>query len=173
MLKGVVKSAYPNLSAHHSDDLGVPSIEEVNAKFGGPAQWQAHNIRQWIEKVAHSNQPSLVVLDTQARPNIIFDIANEIGFSAIHIILIDCSHTERQRRLIENRLQPELDNLDMYAWAAYLRGQADALRLEVIDTTTQNLTESIQELANSIGNFAKENGISLEGRNDTRQDLPS
>jgi HAMP domain-containing protein len=49
----------------------------------------------------------------------------------------------------------------MYAWAAYLRGQADALKLEVIDTTNQGVTESIQELAASIGRFAEENGIRL------------
>jgi energy-coupling factor transporter ATP-binding protein EcfA2 len=173
LLKGVVESVYPNLSTYHSDDLGVPSIEEMNAKFGGPAQWQAHNIRQWIEKVAHSNQSGLVVLDSQARPTAILDTANETGFSALHVTLIDCSHAERRRRLIEYRAQPELDNLDMYAWAAYLRGQADALRLEIIDTTTQSLTESIQELASSIGHFAEENGICLEFRKDTRQDLRS
>lgn len=49
----------------------------------------------------------------------------------------------------------------MYAWAAYLRGQADALKLEIIDTTGVHLEDSIRALANSIERFAKANGISL------------
>jgi hypothetical protein len=173
LLKGVVESVYPNLRTHHSDDLGVPSIEEMNAKFGSPAQWQAHIIQGWIEKVAHSNQAGLFVLDSQARPTAILEAVNETGLSAIHITLIDRSHAERRRRLVEGRAQPELDALDMYAWAAYLRGQADVLRLEIIDTTNLRLAESIPALANSIGRFGEENGIRLERRKVTRRDLPS
>lgn len=162
LLKGVVKSIYPYLNAHHFDDLGVPTIEEMNAKFGGPAQWQAYNIRQWIKNVIQIDSPSLVILDGQARPSVILDAACEIGFSAMHITLIDCSHAERRRRLLEDRKQPELDILDTYAWAAYLHGQADALKLETIDTTETRLERSIQNLANSIERFANEQGIPLK-----------
>jgi len=171
LLRGVVKSVYPNLSIHHFDDLGVPSLEEMKANFGGAAQWQAHNARQWIEKVAQSNHEGLVVLEGQARPTVIFDAADGAGLSALHITLIDCSHAERRRRLIEARSQPELDNLDTYAWAAYLRGQAEALKLEIIDTTIKSLTESVQGLASSIAGFAKEEGLALEERKDSIREL--
>jgi hypothetical protein len=161
LLKGVTESTFPNLKAYHIDDLGVPSLEEMNTKYGGPEQWQAYNAHRWIEKVAHLENASMVVIEGQVRPKVIIDAADEAGFSAFHITLIDCSHEERQRRLVEDRTQPELDKLDMYAWAAYLHGQADALQLEIIDTTLQSVEESIKKLANSIERFAKEVEIPL------------
>ena len=54
-----------------------------------------------------------------------------------------------------------MDQLDIYAWAAYLRGQADALGLEVLDTTTQSLETSVQALAESIARFARRAGLDL------------
>jgi len=162
LLKGVVESIYPNLRAWHFDDLGVPSLEEMNTKYGGPEQWQAYNAHQWIGKVAHLENSGMVVLEGQVRPTVILEAANEEGFSALHITLIDCSHAERRRRLIEDRVQPEFDKLDMFAWAAYLRGQADALKLEIIDTTTLRLEEAIQKLAGSIGRFAEETEIHFD-----------
>jgi hypothetical protein len=161
LLKRVVESTFPALLAYHFDDLGLPSLEEMNAKFGGPEQWQAYNARQWIHKVAQLEPGSFAILDGQVRPTVILEAADQAGFSALHITLIECSHQERQRRLREERSQPELDKLDMYAWAAYLRGQADALRLEVIDTTPLSLEEATQRLASSIEQFALEMGIHL------------
>jgi ABC-type molybdenum transport system ATPase subunit/photorepair protein PhrA len=70
-------------------------------------------------------------------------------------------HIERRRRLLEDRRQPELDLLDMYAWAAYLRGQADALGVEVLDTTRQTIEASTHALATSIAAFAARAGIAL------------
>ncbi len=163
LLKGIVERAYPNLGVHHFDEeQRIPSIEEMNAQVDDPAEWQAHKTRLWMEKITQSDPASLIVLDAQARPAVILDMASAIGFSAIRIVLVDCSHAERRRRLVEDRAQPELDTPDMYIWAGYLRGQADALKLEVIDTTAKNRTETIQALASSIEHFAEENGISLE-----------
>jgi energy-coupling factor transporter ATP-binding protein EcfA2 len=161
LLEGVIKSIYPDLSFHHFDDLGVPTLEEMIAKFGGPEQWQAYNVRRWIENIFQTDSSNLVILDGQARPNIILDAAHDLEFSQIHITLVDCSHTERQRRLLRDRKQPRLDMLDTYAWASYLHGQADALNLEIIDTTERSVEKSIQDLAKSIGRFAKKKGISL------------
>jgi energy-coupling factor transporter ATP-binding protein EcfA2 len=161
LLKGVVESVYPELNAHHLDELGVPTLEEMNAQFGGPAQWQAYAVRRWIERVSRSDAAGLMVLDGQARPGVILDAAQETGLSAVHITLVDCSHAERRKRLLENRKQPDLDHLDMYAWAAYLRGQADALKLEVLDTTHRRPEDSINDLAGSIGRFAEAVGIRL------------
>jgi energy-coupling factor transporter ATP-binding protein EcfA2 len=162
LLKGINKTIYPNLQIYYSDEFGVPSTEEMTINFGNPEQWQAHNIHQLIMKTDHLTEENLAVFDIQARPTVIFDEANRAGVYPIHITLIECSHEERRKRLIEFRTQPELDSLDMYAWASYLRGQADALKLEIIDTTNQSVEDSIKELAKSIGSFAEENGISLK-----------
>jgi energy-coupling factor transporter ATP-binding protein EcfA2 len=160
LLKGINKTIYQNLQIYYSDEFCVPSIEEMNVKFGSPEQWQAHNIHQLIMKADHSTGENLVVFDVQARPTVILDEAKKAGEFTIHITLIECSHEKRRKRLLEYRTQPELDTLDMYAWASYLRGQADALKLEIIDTSNQSVDESIRELAKSIGSFAEENGIS-------------
>jgi hypothetical protein len=50
------------------------------------------------------------------------------------ILLVDCSHDVREARL-RAWGQPELATPQMAAWAAYLRGQADALELPVLDTS--------------------------------------
>jgi len=62
------------------------------------------------------------------------------------IVLVDCAPAVRHARLIENRQQPELVTRDMDAWAAYLKGQADALGLPLLDTTTANVVESVAAL---------------------------
>lgn len=158
LLKGVVESVYPELAAHYFDDQGIPSLEEMNAQYGGPEQWQTYATQAWIKKAVELDKANLVVMDGQARPSLIIEAADKAGFTALHITLIDCSHAERRRRLLEERKQPELDQLDVYAWAAYLRGQADALKLEVINTTSQSKQVSIEALAHSIDRFANETG---------------
>ena len=62
--------------------------------------------------------------------------------------------TARTERLCGPRGQPELARNRMMAWAAYLRGQADALKLPVIDTTDlpiAQVAERLEVLARSLG----------------------
>jgi hypothetical protein len=87
------------------------------------------------------------------------EAARAAGLRHFHIVLVDCGHDERRRRLLEERRQPEWDQLDTYAWAAYLRGQADALGLEIIDTTGKPVSESVAMLAASIERFAEHAGV--------------
>jgi len=164
LLQGVINSVYPQLTAYYFDEIGIPTVEEMNVKFGGPEQWQAYYVRKWIKRINLSESANFIVLDGQVRPKEIYDIANELAITSLHITLIDCSREVRRNRLLKTRIQPELDNVDMYAWAAYLRGQADALNLEIIDTTENNIENSIIDLANSITRFAKESNVLLEGK---------
>jgi hypothetical protein len=75
------------------------------------------------------------VLDGQARPSVARAALAEAGAAHAEIVLLDCSPAERLRRLAGPRGQPELASDQMNSWAAYLRGQADALGLPVVDTT--------------------------------------
>ena len=70
------------------------------------------------------------------------------------VLLLDCGTEERRRRLQIDRAQPELANFQMFAWAAYLRGQADALEIPVLDTTTLSPIDAGRALAKSIEQFA-------------------
>jgi hypothetical protein len=86
------------------------------------------------------------VLDGQTRPSFVFDVANRAPASDLHVVLLDCSAEARSERLRGPRGQPELANDRMTSWAAYLRGQADARNLPVIETTTLTVDEVADEL---------------------------
>jgi len=154
LLNRVMANEEPGLNLVHLDDLGVPSIEEMDEVYGGPEGWQAHLIREWVIRAVRQDPPGLMIVEGQARPQVILEAAREVGLAHLHITLIDCSHKARRGRLNVDRGQPELDHLDTYAWAAYLRGQADALGLEIIDTTDVSPEEGARQLAESIRRFA-------------------
>ena len=146
LLKGVVARHYPRLWTGHVDAAGSPGR--------GP---------EWVSLAVNpppGAQPLLVV-DGQERLHTMIEAARSAGLAAFHMVLIDCDHDERRRRLLEERRQPELDQRDVYCWASYLRGQADALGVEVIDTTGRDVATSIAALAQSIARFAERTGVRI------------
>ena len=159
LLRRVVRDFFPDLVYAHFDDFPAPSREEVE-RNGGTEQWQTYNAYEWIRRTAEANT-QLTVLDAQARPSVLQRAASKYALPALHITLLDCGHEERRRRLLQR--SPELDQLDTYAWAAYLRGQADALGLEIIDTTSSSLEVNTKELARSIERFARAINTPLNG----------
>ena len=70
----------------------------------------------------------------------------EAKISHSQIVLVDCDTTIRNGRLVRERNQPELANPQMDCWAAYMRGQADALFLPIIDTSNASSGESLKQL---------------------------
>jgi len=62
---------------------------------------------------------------------------------------IDCTREVRKARLVA-RGQPELATDDMHAWAAYLRGQAHALGLPVIDTSGLGIEQATDALLAAV-----------------------
>lgn len=164
LLRRVKATVYRELSAWHIDDFGVPSRGEIERAGGGWA-WQLEQARKWAERAQRNRE--LVVVEGQARPIDILAAANDAALRTVHVTLIDCDHAERQRRLASDRGQAELDALDTYAWAAYLRGQADALGLEVIDTTSATPDAAAAVLAASIARFSELIGAPLRTRRPT------
>ena len=136
LLRRVVAERMPRLNVIHVDDPRA-----------------ARTATSWVERaVSATPTVPLLVAEGQERPHLILHAAKAAGITA-RIVLIDCDHPERRRRLVELRKQPELDQPDMYRWAAYLRGQADALGLEIIDTTSQPVDDCVERLADSIERF--------------------
>lgn len=120
------------------DSVGVPSPAEMIRDHGSGEGWQAATTAHWVRRLV-TEAAEVAVLDGQARPSVIRAALATVGQARAQIVLLDCSSDERARRLAGPRGQPELASPQMNTWAAYLRGQADALDLPVIDTTHQSI----------------------------------
>ena len=137
------------------NELAIPGVKGFNCdrvkveidETADPADRQADILRYWI---AHLSQPEteieLAVLDTQIRPHRALEVLSEAAVDYAQIVLVDCDPVKRNERLHLDRGQPELANARMDCWAAYLRGQADALELSIIDTSDGKMEKSLGEL---------------------------
>ena len=133
---------------YYFDSIGVPSPEEMKRRFGSGAEWQTWATEEWISRlVRNSDGAAVAVLDGQVRPSTARSALEVMGTRRSRVILIDCDHAERNARLRGPRGQPDLAQADMDCWAAYLRGQADALGLPIIDTSVLSVTEAVAALA--------------------------
>jgi hypothetical protein len=129
--------ALPGVRCYYFDAVGVPSAETMHRGFGGPEQWQAAKTRDCIERLtADPDGADVYVLDGQTRPSFVRSAVMErTRTTPVRMVLLQCAPAVRHARLAGPRGQPELSTPRMDCWAAYLRGQADALDLPVIDTT--------------------------------------
>ena len=135
---------------HYFDAVGVPSVEDMRRDFGSPEQWQAITTRRWLERLSGDASADVHVLEGQTRPSFVRDAAEQARTGLARIVLLDCAPSVRHARLMELRGQPELSNPQMDCWAAYLRGQADALNLPVIDTTRLDIAAAADALNSHI-----------------------
>jgi energy-coupling factor transporter ATP-binding protein EcfA2 len=137
----------PGVGCYVFDSIGVPPVEEMVRVYGGGEQWQSAMTEQWIARLLRNDDGVRVaVLDGQVRASMARGYLMRLGVRRWQIALAECGHAERNARLHGPRAQPELATGDMDCWAAYLRGQADALGLPVIDTA-RPLAEAVAELA--------------------------
>jgi hypothetical protein len=137
----------PGVRCFHFDSIGVPTTDAMEREHGGPDQWQAWATNQWLARLAALGDTTRVaVLDAQTRPSTVLTSAGAGSAWYPHVVLFDCSTEVRTARLCGPRGQPELATGRMATWAAYLRGQADALGLPIIDTTAMSIADATQEL---------------------------
>jgi len=140
--------ALPGVRCYYFDSIGIPSNEEMKRDFGSGENWQAIKTEQWLSLLAGDpDRAEVYILDGQTRPSFIRSAATRLGLDHVHIVLLDCAPGVRHTRLVKGREQPELVNSQMDCWAAYLRGQADALDLPVIDTTSLGIDDVADALA--------------------------
>ena len=134
--------AIPGVKGINCDRVTIESDETADA-----ADRQADILRYWISHVSEPESGiELAVLDTQIRPHRALEVLSQAAVEYAQIVLVDCDPVKRNERLHVDRGQPELANPQMDCWAAYLRGQADALKLAVIDTSNDSLDQSLIEL---------------------------
>ena len=144
------------------NELAIPGVKGINCdrvkievdETAEPADLQAEILRYWISQVSQSETGiELAVLDTQIRPHRALEVLNQAAIDYAQIVLVDCDPVKRNERLHMDRAQPELANPQMDCWAAYLRGQADALKLSIIDTSNDSMDESLVELELLVRNL--------------------
>ena len=147
----------PGVSCYDFDSIGVPDPATMLRDYGSGERWQEAATTRWVETLlANSDQAAIAVLEGQTRPSFIRAALAHGSPTATSIVLLDCVSDVRVARLSGPRGQPELATAQMDHWAAYLRGQADALGLPVIDTSTLSLDDVTDALAAHVGRLARD-----------------
>jgi hypothetical protein len=153
-VRALATRALPGVACFHFDTIGVPSPEVMLRDFGSGEAWQAWATNQWLDRLERLDPTVRVaVLDGQTRPSFVLTSAAEHTphNRRLGIVLLDCESSVREERLCAKRQQPELVTEQMQTWAAYLRGQADALNLAVVDTTASSIAEVADRLQEIVG----------------------
>ena len=141
--------AIPGVIGINCDRVKIEVDETADA-----TDQQANILRYWISYLVQpETEIELAVLDTQIRPHRALEVLSEATIDYAQIVLVDCDPVKRNERLHIDRGQPELANPQMDCWAAYLRGQADALKLSIIDTSDDAIDKSLVELELLVRNL--------------------
>ena len=141
--------ALPGVGCYHFDTIGISSADD--ARFASGEAFQTWALDQWVARLARNEDGVRVaVLDASVRPSAVRAAFARHGVGSGEVVLVDCDYGERNARLRGPRGQPELAHAQMDCWAAYLRGQADALELPVLDTTGRSPEESLHALQERV-----------------------
>jgi dephospho-CoA kinase len=141
------------------NELEIPGVKGINCdrvrvESNESSDQQSEILRYWISHLREAETGiELAVLDTQIRPHRALEVLSQTGIQHAQIVLVDCDPVKRNGRLHMDRGQPELANARMDCWAAYLRGQADALKLSIIDTSNNSPDKSLGELEVLVRNL--------------------
>ncbi len=147
-VKNLQKEGLVDAEFFFFDSVGVPSHEEMVAKFGGGEGWQKWGTSHWVKKAKELLANRVVILDGQTRPSFIEEACKDEEIDDYKIILIDCSDEERTKRLIE-RGQPELVNDTLPTWSKYLRNECEkrnCARIDNTDFTQEQTKEALKKL---------------------------
>jgi ribosomal protein S18 acetylase RimI-like enzyme len=146
------------------DSIGVPSVDEMTAKYGSPEAWQRAATTEWMKRLAALAQDgSDILFEGQTRLSFLSEGALAAGGFAYIPILVDCDDATRAQRLSVDRQQPELASSDMMNWAAYLRREAEQNGCEILDTSGRDPDECIGYLLERLRPSLSPIGDSLLG----------
>jgi len=147
--------ALPGVRCFHFDSIGVPTLETMEREHGGPERWQAQATHRWLARLAGlGDSVQVAILDAQTRPSTVIAAPGAGTAWRARVVLLDCAPEVRAARLRGPRGQAELATARMDQWAAYLRGQADALALPVIDTTALTIAQAADQLERLVWEVA-------------------
>jgi hypothetical protein len=144
-IANAIKVESPRLAeVLHFDSIGVPSSEAMVAGWGSGEAWQHAMTLAWMARIAGmSGQVRAVLFEGQVRLAFMREGLSAAGIADFNAMLVDCDDETRSSRLVANRNQPELANVTMMNWAAYLRREAQEAGYEILDTSRAPLEASV------------------------------
>lgn len=126
----------------HFDSVGIPSSEEFKEMERQGINWQRSATLTWIKKLVKDAESQTVIFEGQTNLDYIEEGFAKQNFKNYEIVLLDCPEAEMNRRLIEERNQPDLANPQMANWRKHLRNQAVEKKARIVDTSKQSLAET-------------------------------
>jgi hypothetical protein len=119
----------------------------MQTECGSAEQWQRATTLAWIKRI----KPLLstgrsILFEGQMRICFIQEALAVSALTNARILLVDCDDATRTARLSRDRSQPELANADMLNWARYLRQEATAAKIEILNTGESPLNACIDHL---------------------------
>lgn len=133
----------PTIEIVHFDRIGVPTTAEMIAAYGSPEGWQSAMTMKWLEDLAGRRSDGDVLLEGQMRIAFVTAAAERAGVTDYRLVLIDCDDVTRAARLA-GRGEGGLAGGEMMRWAAYLRDEAWAAGVPVIDTSGEAVARSAE-----------------------------
>jgi len=137
----------PSITVFCFDTIGVPSAE-IRATFGTGHQpggaWQRAMTLKWFGKIASALAAGKTVLfEGQMRIAFIQEALTTFAIKGARVLCVECDEFTRTRRLVHDRLQPELANESMMGWSRYLHLEAVEAGYEILDTSNLSLADSV------------------------------
>lgn len=137
------------------DQPKVPSVEEVQEKYGGWENWGIERTNEWIKKIKEDYlENRITIFDVHTKPENFENACNNFGITDYVVILLDCSDDERKKRLTE-RGQPHLINDSLLEWAQFLRNEAKNKNYIIIDNTEFSIEEGFKKVEDKVEELSK------------------
>ena len=134
----------------HFDKIGVPDVSQMIKEFGSPVAWQEAKTYEWVHKAVHNYDSEKIFLEGQVNLLFIKNGFQAEKFTKYTIVLVDCSAEVMEKRLREERNQPELANDKMKNWLVFLRKQAMEFGAIGIDTTYLSTKETLERFEYAV-----------------------
>jgi aminoglycoside phosphotransferase (APT) family kinase protein/dephospho-CoA kinase len=135
------------------DDIGVPTIDTMIREYGGAEQWQEWATRKWIEKLLAVKDQEIVILEGSFNPDFAVEFFKEKNFDNYKIICLHSTREVREKRLTQNRKQPDLATQDMENFTNILREKTLACGGVVIDSSG-DIYDTVEKCLEEIGGVA-------------------
>jgi hypothetical protein len=129
------------------DRAGVPSPEEMIAKFGSGEKWQEVTTHAWVETIAAMRDKAVVIFEGQYHPKFALDAISVFGLVDFKIAVVTADQSVWEDRLRGPRGQAFLVTDDMRNWARYLRDETVQRGGSIIDTSASDLDKNLQDVA--------------------------